>query len=54
MAMKIFWNRMVRKFKLGRKLTIRPDNIAMFSSKKMFEGNPEKAETFLLEEGSHS
>jgi hypothetical protein len=37
--------------KLGKASKIRPDNLALYSTKKVFFGNPHKGESYMLREG---
>lgn len=51
MSIKLAWNRLASLFKLGKASKIRPDNLALFSTRKVFFGNPHKAESYMLREG---
>lgn len=51
MNIKTNWNNLITKLKIGKALKIRPDNLALYSTKKVFLGNPHKPESYLLKEG---
>ena len=54
MKIKQMWNKLINTLQLGKTMKIRPDNLALFSTKKIFEGNSNKAESYLLREGMDS
>lgn len=51
MNIKLQWNTLMKKMGLGKSTKIRPDNLALFSARKVFFGNPHKAESYLLRQG---
>lgn len=51
MRVKSDWNKLMNLLKFNKHAKIRPDNLALLSTSKIFKGNAHKAESYLMREG---